>query len=77
MSKDQVNGRGYDRNLRARTISVPQAGREYFGIGHSASYKAAASGQIPTIRVGRLLRVPVQAMEKMLDIAPTARPDAA
>jgi hypothetical protein len=60
----------------AVTISVPEAGREYFGIGRCASYQAAAKGQIPTIRVGRLLRVPVRALEKMLDIAPTAPPDA-
>ncbi len=48
------------------TISVQEAGRRYFNISKNASYQAAAAGQIPTIRVGRLLRVPIKAMEKLL-----------
>jgi len=50
-----------------RTISVPEAGREYFGIGRNASYAAAERGDIPTIKIGKLLRVPVQALEAMLN----------
>ena len=49
-----------------KTISVPQAGRTYFGLGKNGSYAAADRGDIPTIRVGRLRRVPVQAMEEKL-----------
>jgi len=49
-----------------RTLSVPEAGRRYFGIGKNASYRAADRGEIPTIRVGNLLRVPVIRMEKKL-----------
>jgi hypothetical protein len=49
------------------TISVPDAGRRYFGMSRNASYDAAARGEIPTVRVGRLLRVPVRAMEAILD----------
>jgi hypothetical protein len=49
------------------TLSVPEAGKRYFGLGRSASYQAAAAGEIPTIRVGGLLRVPVRAMERLLD----------
>jgi hypothetical protein len=48
------------------TISVPEAGRRYFGIGPYASYEAARCGQIPTIQVGRFKRVPVVIMERML-----------
>jgi hypothetical protein len=51
------------------TISVPEAGRRYFNLSKNASYDAAARNEIPTIRVGRLLRVPVRAMERMLDEA--------
>ena len=49
------------------TISVPEAGRRYFGLSRNASYAAAERGEIPAVRIGRLLRVPVRAMEAMLD----------
>jgi hypothetical protein len=52
-----------------QTLSVPQAGRRYFGLSRNASYAAAQRGQLPIIRIGRLLRVPVRAMERMLDQA--------
>jgi hypothetical protein len=48
------------------TISVPEAGKRYFGLGRESSYDAAARGDIPVIRVWRLLRVPVAAMERLL-----------
>jgi excisionase family DNA binding protein len=40
-----------------RTISVPQAGK-WLGVGRNAAYEAARRGEIPTIKIGRLLRVP-------------------
>ncbi len=56
--------------MDAKTISVPEAGRIYLGIGRDASYEAARRGDIPVLRVGpKLLRVPVVAMERMLDEA--------
>jgi Helix-turn-helix domain len=51
------------------TISVPEAGRRYFGLSRNGSYDAAARGDIPTIKIGRLLRVPVRALERILDTA--------
>ena len=51
------------------TIPVPEAGRKYFGLSRNASYAAAARGDIPTIKVGKLLRVPVRALEEMLNAA--------
>ena len=42
-----------------KTLSVPTAGRLYYGLGRNASYSAAKRGDIPVIRVGRMLRVPV------------------
>ena len=51
------------------TMSVPEAGKKYFGLSRNGSYDAAARHEIPTIEVGRLLRVPIRAMEKMLDAA--------
>ncbi|MGB0681473.1 MAG: helix-turn-helix domain-containing protein [Magnetovibrionaceae bacterium] len=53
----------------AKTISVPDAGRLYFGLGRNAAYEAAKRGDIPTIRIGKLLRVPVVALERMLERA--------
>jgi excisionase family DNA binding protein len=52
-----------------KTITVPEAGREYFGLGRNASYEAARRGEIPTIRIGRLLRVPVIALDRKLEEA--------
>jgi hypothetical protein len=51
------------------TISVPEAGKRYFGLSRNGAYDAAKRGQIPTIRIGRLLRVPIRALEAMLDRA--------
>ena len=50
-----------------KTLTVPEAGRVYFDLGRNASYEAARRGDIPTIRIGRLLRVPVVALERMLE----------
>jgi hypothetical protein len=49
-----------------KTLSVPEAGREYFDLGRNAAYAAASRGDIPTIRIGKLLRVPVAAIEQKL-----------
>jgi hypothetical protein len=51
------------------TISVPEAGRRIANLSRNASYEAARRGDIPTIRIGRLLRVPVRAIERLLDQA--------
>ena len=56
------------------TLTVPEAGRLYFGLSRNSAYAAAERGVIPTIKVGRLLRVPVRAMDAMLEAAkPAAR----
>lgn len=49
------------------TLSVPAAGKKYYGLSKNGAYDAAKRGDIPTVRVGRLLRVPVRAMERKLD----------
>jgi Helix-turn-helix domain len=49
-----------------KTMTIPDAGRLYFGLCRNAAYAAAKRGEIPTIRIGRLLRVPVIALEAML-----------
>jgi hypothetical protein len=53
-------------NPEPKTISVPEAGRQYFSLAKNASYEAAARGEIPVIRIGGRLRVPVCQLERML-----------
>jgi hypothetical protein len=52
-----------------QTMSVPAAGRHYYGLGRNASYRAARRGDLVTIQVGRLLRVPTRLMERKLNEA--------
>jgi hypothetical protein len=52
-----------------KTLSVPEVGRKYFGLGMNASYRAAQRGDIPVVKIGRIIRVPVAALEKMLQDA--------
>jgi excisionase family DNA binding protein len=54
---------------KPKTMTVPEAGAAYFGLSRGGSYEAAKRGEIPTIKIGKLLRVPVKAMEKMLESA--------
>jgi hypothetical protein len=54
-----------------KTMSVPEAGRLYFDLGKNASYEAAKRGEIPVIRIGRLLRVPIVALDRRLEQAGT------
>ncbi len=49
-----------------KTLTVPEAGRLYFGLGRAASYNAAHRGEIPVIRIGKKMLVPIVALEQML-----------
>ena len=53
----------------AKTLSVPEAGKRYFDLSRGASYAAAANGEIPTIKIGKIIRVPIIAIERMLERA--------
>jgi hypothetical protein len=53
----------------AKTMSVPEAGRRYFDLGRNASYDAVKRGEIPVIKIGSRLRVPVSALDRMLEEA--------
>ena len=50
--------------------SVPIAGKQLFGLGKHASYEAARRGDIPVIRIGRRMLVPIRALEEMLGLLP-------
>ena len=51
------------------TLTIPEAGR-LLGISRSAAYRAAAKGEIPTIRIGRRLLVPTAKLFDMLGWRP-------
>jgi excisionase family DNA binding protein len=55
------------KNQQCLTMTVPEAGAKYFGLRAGSAYAAAQRGEIPTIRIGRLLRVPVAAMDGLLE----------
>jgi hypothetical protein len=52
---------------KPKTMTVPEAGRAYFNMSRNSAYAAAARGEIPTIKLGKLLRVPVAALEEMVN----------
>lgn len=58
------------------TLTVEEAGR-LLGISRGAAYRAAACGQIPTIRLGRRLLVPTARLHQLLGVTdPGAAVDA-
>jgi hypothetical protein len=67
--KRQIMGKKSLGGSSPLTISVPEAGKRYFGLCRNAAYDAAARGDLPVIRIGRLLRVPVRALDAMLERA--------
>ena len=55
--------------LRApATISVPEAG-VVLGLSRNAAYAAASRGEIPVLRIGSRLLVPMAALERLLETA--------
>jgi hypothetical protein len=46
---------------------VPEAGA-LIGLSRNGAYEAAARGDFPTIRIGKLLKVPKAAFHRMLDL---------
>ena len=55
-----------------QTLTVTEVA-QILGIGRSAAYEAARTGQIPTIRIGKRILVPVAALERMLESLPIDR----
>ena len=53
------------RPIKRLTYTVPEAGAK-LGIGRNSAYSAAHKGQIPTIRIGDRLVVPIAAFHRML-----------
>ena len=55
-----------DTTTMCQTMTVPEAAK-MLGIGRNQAYKAAHSGEIPTIKIGKRLLVPVAALQRKLD----------
>ncbi len=53
------------RTTKRLTMTIPEAAKK-LGIGLNQGYQAARTGQIPTIRVGTRILVPVVALENKL-----------
>ena len=54
--------------LSKPTASVPDVGRICFEMSRNASYDAAKRGDIPTIQVGGLLKVPTALLREKLGL---------
>ena len=48
-----------------RTITIPEVAK-LLGIGRNQAYEAARRGEIPVIKIGKRLLVPLVALERML-----------
>ncbi len=61
---------GSNRCEQRLTLNVPEAG-QLLGLGRVASYEAVHRGELPVIKIGKRLLVPLGAVEKMLaDVKP-------
>jgi excisionase family DNA binding protein len=49
-------------------ITIPEAAKK-LGIGRNSAYRAATNGEIPTIRLGKRLLVPLAAFQRLLENA--------
>jgi hypothetical protein len=58
--------------LSAPTADVPDVGRVCFGLSRNGSYEAARRGDFPTIKVGRLTKVPTASLRRLLGLDGTA-----
>lgn len=60
-----------DEALARPTISVPDAGKLFFGLGRNSAYEAAKAGDIPTIKIGGRIMVPVVPLAEKLGLRST------
>jgi hypothetical protein len=67
-SKGVVMNEEVRKMLSNPTTTVEKAGRLCYGLCRNTAYAAAAKGEIPTIRIGRLLKVPTAALRAQLGL---------
>jgi excisionase family DNA binding protein len=54
-------------HIEQKTVTVTEAARA-LGVSRNHAYEAAKRGEIPTIRIGKRILVPVAALERMLQV---------
>ena len=65
---------GHDGSLDKLAVPLwPDVGKA-LGLSKNHTYDAARAGEIPTIKIGRCLRVPLAALNKMLEDAGKPKP---
>ncbi|ESZ11466.1 hypothetical protein X735_25785 [Mesorhizobium sp. L2C085B000] len=55
--------------LGRATVSVPDAGRLFYNLARNASYDAAKRGDIPTVKIGGKIMVPVAPLAAQLGLS--------
>jgi hypothetical protein len=60
-----------DEALSRPTISVPDAGKLFFGLARNAAYEAAKRGDIPTVKIGGKKMAVVTAIARQLGLETT------
>ena len=66
ISHTKARCKAQDDDDRA-VLTVPEAGKK-LGLSRGSAYAAAKAGQLPTIRIGRLLLVPKKSFYAMLGV---------
>jgi excisionase family DNA binding protein len=54
--------------IERQTVTVEEAAT-ILGVGRNKAYEAARSGEIPIIRIGKRLLVPLAALQRLLAVA--------
>jgi excisionase family DNA binding protein len=58
-------------SIERRTLSVEQAAK-ILGISRGLAYELASAGELPVVRLGKRIVVPIDALNALLDSATTA-----
>jgi excisionase family DNA binding protein len=56
------------KEILSRATCTVEEAAEVLGIHRDSAYRAAASGELPTLRLGRRLVVPVPRLKRMLGL---------
>ena len=52
-----------------RLFLSPDEAREVLGIGRATMYRRISDGSVPSIKIGKLIRVPAAALAQLADLA--------